>query len=268
MINFLKIVYRFFYKKPIEKVKNILNKRGNDHKCNLCGNTFNYFSKYRGGSKNIPEFRKRLNMVGSDIDNFGCIYCSSNDRERHLYMFFDKIELWKNIPNYNILHFAPEKNLSQKISLLKPVKYIKADFYPKQENIEKIDATDIPYNDDTFDLLICNHVLEHIPEYHKAINEIYRVLKPNGIAILQTPYSKLLSQNIEDQNINTDEQRRFFYGETDHFRIFSEKHLFNDLKQAGFILKILKNSDCFDNKTSSYFGINSEEDLVQVIKPS
>jgi SAM-dependent methyltransferase len=268
MITFLKKAYRFFYKRPIRKVKNVLNKRGNNHKCYVCGNTFNYFSKYCGGSKNIPEFLKRLNIVGSDIDNFGCPYCSSHDRERHLFMFFDKIELWKRIPNFNILHFAPEINLSKKINFLNPAKYIKADYYPKLEDIEKIDATNIPYDDNAFDLVICNHVLEHIPEYYKAIKEIFRVLKPNGIAILQTPYSKLLNQNFEDENINTDEQRLFFYGERDHFRIFSENHFFNDLKQIGFILNILKNSDYFDKKTSNYFGINSKEDLIQVIKPS
>jgi len=268
MIALLKIAYRFFFKRPINKVKLFVNKNGNKHRCYICGNTFNHFSKYSGGSKNIPEFRKRLDLVGSDINNFGCPFCDSHDRERHLFMFFDKIDLWESMPNFSILHFAPEKHLSKKISNLNPVKYVMADFYPKEQSIEKIDATKIPYNDNSFDLVICNHVLEHIPDYILAINEAFRVLKPSGIAILQTPYSKLLSRNFEDKNIETDEQRHFFFGEKDHFRIFSEKHFFNDLEQAGFILKILKNSDFFDKKTTYYYGVNGKEDLIQVKKPA
>lgn len=267
MKTLIKKSLRFFLIKPIKKIQSILNKSGKRRECYVCGNTFNYFSKYSGGTKNKPEFRTKLDIVGSDIDNFGCPFCSAHDRERHLYMFFDKIKLWEKLPNYHILHFAPERNLSQKINLLNPIEYIQGDLYPKLESVRKINATDIPYNIDTFDLVICNHVLEHIPDYLKAIKEIYRVIKPNGVAILQTPYSKILSHNFEDENINTDEQRLFFYGERDHFRIFSEKHFFNDLKEVGFNLNILKSSDFFDDETSYYFGINKNEDLIQVIKP-
>ena len=100
------------------------------------------------------------------------------------------------------------------------------------------------------------------------MKELFRVLKPNGIAILQTPYSTVLSKNFEDENINTDEARFFFYGEKDHFRIFSEKHLLSDLKKVGFHLRTVKNKDFFENEVSHYFGVNSNEDLIQVIKPS
>ncbi len=268
MITLIKKTYRFFIKRPVGKIKLIFNKIGKKRKCYVCGNTFNYFSKYGGGTKNIPEFHKRLNIVGSDIDNFGCPYCSSHDRERHIFMFFDAIELWTKIPNSQILHFAPERNLPKKIESLNPLKYIKADYNPKQENIEKIDATDIIFNNETFDFVICNHVLEHVPNYLKAMEEIYRVLKPGGIAILQTPFSKILSQNFEEKNINSDEQRLFFYGEKDHYRIFSEQNFYDDLEKIGFKLKIIKNSDFFNDKSSFYFGINKKEDLIQVIKPN
>lgn len=268
MIILLKKVYRLFIKRPFKKMNDFLNKKGNKRKCYVCQNTFNHFTKYKNGSSDIPEFLKQLKMVGSDVDNFGCIYCGAHDRERHLFMFFDKLLLWDNIKKSKILHFAPEKNLSTKITALNPYEYTKADLNPKDESIKNIDATKIPYSNDTFDLIICNHVLEHIPDYLVAIREIYRILKPNGIAILQTPYSKLLSRNFEDDNINTDEQRLFFYGQKDHFRIFSEKHFFNDLEKTGFILRVAKNSDFFDARISYYYGINKNEDLIKVTKPS
>lgn len=258
---------KVFIKRPNRKIRLLLNKTGNKHKCYICGNTFHYFSKYNGGSKNTPEFRKKLDLVGSDIDNFGCKFCFANDRVRHLFLFFDKIELFKKIPDFRILHFGPEPHLSKKISSLNPVEYIQADLYPRWEKSVKMDATNIPHQDNYFDLLICNHILEHIPDYKKAMQEIFRVIKPNGIAILQTPYSKLLHNNFEDKNIKTDALRNYFHGENDHYRIFSERHFFSDLKKTGFNLEIVKNSTFFNEKESYYFGINPKEDLIQVIKP-
>lgn len=269
-IKYLKNTTKRFYKsgfeKPVYRFKSFLNKKGNKHKCYICGGTFNHFIKYHGGSKNIPEFRLKLNLVDSDRDNFGCPFCPAFDRERHLFMFFDKMNFWEQLPHFQILHFAPEKNLSEKIEFLKPDNYIKADYNPSQNDIKRIDATNIPYKTNTYDLIICNHVLEHIPDYLKAISEIHRVLKPQGIAILQTPYSKLLSKNFEDENINTDSLREFFYGEKDHYRIFSEKQFFSDLKDVGFNLNVVYNKKFFDEKTSFYYGVSNNEDLIQVIK--
>lgn len=259
-------IYKYGFRQPFHKFKSLINKYGNKHKCYICGNTFNQFIKYHGGTRNIPEFRLRLNLVDSDRDNFGCPYCPAYDRERHLFMFFDKINFWEQLPKLKILHFAPEKNLSKKIDSYNPIKYIKADFNPYQEDTLKIDATNIPYQNDTYNLVICNHVLEHIPDYLTALKEIYRVLKPNGIAILQTPYSKILHRNFEDKNINTDELRYFFYGEKDHYRIFSEQNFFEDLQKTGFALNIIQNKQLFNDEICFYYGVNTEEDLIQVIK--
>jgi SAM-dependent methyltransferase len=182
VVTTIKAIYRKF-KNEINKA---ISKLGNKRCCYICGKKFNSFNKFRNGSKGINEFRKKLNGVGSDADNFGCIYCGSNDRERHLFMFFDKLMLWDSIENKRILHFAPEKHLQVKISEQNPVEYIKADLNPAREGILKINATSVPYGDDTFDFLIANHILEHIPTYKKALSEFYRVIKPGGFAILQT----------------------------------------------------------------------------------
>ena len=262
----LKKTYRSLVEKPIRELRVIKNKTGNKHKCNICGNTFNTFIKYHGGNKNIPEFRKRLHLVDSDRDNFGCPYCPAYDRERHLFLFFDKLNYWEKFTGSRVLHFAPEKNLSEKIRSLNPLQYIKADYVPREKDVKKIDATNINFPDNSFDIVICNHVLEHIPQYLDALSEINRVLKPNGIAILQTPYSKILKNNFEDENINTDEQRLYFYGEKDHFRIFGEENFLNDINVAGFDLEIIKNKDLFDEKISFYYGVNYHEDLIQVRK--
>lgn len=245
----------------------LINSCGDKRTCYVCGRTFNRFTKYQKGSGGKSDFRKQLHVIGSDVDNFGCMFCGSTDRERHLYMFFDKLQYWDMIRDAEILHFAPEKNLSDRISRQSPKIYIKADLYPENETIRRIDATDIPFDGETFNFVIANHILEHIPDYMKALSEFYRVLKPGGIAVLQTPFSRLLKNNFEDENINTDELRSYFHGQHDHLRTFGENHLLESIKNAGFDLQIQKHKSFFDDQTAHVYGVNREEDLIQALKP-
>jgi SAM-dependent methyltransferase len=253
-------------RKIANKIFIAINRLGRNKQCYICGETFFRFRKWRGGSKNVHLWIKSLNAVGSDTDNFGCFYCGSFDRLRHIFMFFDKLDFWPRFSNAHIIHFAPEALLSKKIEECHPAQYVKADMFPWVKDIEKIDLTNIAYNDETFDIFICNHVLEHVPDYKKALREIYRVLQKGGIAILQTPYSRLLVNNFEDPGINTDELRTLYYGQEDHVRCFSERQFFQGLVEAGFILTIVKHADYFTEEQSSYFGVNKAEDLIMVVK--
>lgn len=258
----------FLLIKPIRKIQVMFYQAGSNKKCYICNKKLGHFLKYRGGWVSFSFWIRNIELVGSDVDNFACPFCGSHDRERHLFMFFDKLNIWDKFRGANILHFAPERHLSRKIEDYSPIKYVKADLFPKDVSIEKIDATTIPYKDSMFDILIFNHILEHIPEYVKALNEIFRVLKPNGIAIIQTPYSKLLNKNFEDEGINTDQLRLVFYGQEDHVRVFGEKQFIKELKNAGFILDIVKHSDCFCDQDSFYYGVNKYEDLIKAKKPA
>ena len=253
--------------KPYIKLRSLLNRSIKKKECYVCNKKFQGFLKHRGGFKYVSSWQKKLNLVGSDIDNFWCMYCKSTDRERHLFMYFDKLEIWSKMEGADILHFAPERNLSKKINKCSPNQYVKGDLYPKENEIQKIDLTNVPYSANSFDLLICNHVLEHVPDYMKAMKEIFRVLRPGGEAILQTPFSKLLHNNFEDKGINTDELRLLYYGQEDHVRHFSERQFFRNMIDVGFDLKISKHKDLFDDKSSFYFGVNEKEDLIRVIKP-
>ncbi len=264
----MKSLIKELLKATRRKVAMLSNSLGSKKKCYICNRTFYYFTKFGNGSQGMPEFSKRLNIVGSDIDNFGCMYCGSNDRERHLFMFFDKLGLWEKMKGAKILHFAPEKNLPSKICEQYPLEYIKADLCPKNEDVKNIDATAIPFNDVTFDFIIANHILEHISDYSKALYEIFRVLKSGGIAILQTPYSELLRHNFEDDNINTDDLRLFFHGLEDHVRTFGEYQFLRSLEDVGFEIQVKKHEELFDNHMAYYYGVNSRECLIQVVKPA
>ncbi|MDR0503158.1 MAG: methyltransferase domain-containing protein [Treponema sp.] len=260
----MKVIYKI--KRKVFKTINLLGKR---KKCYICKKSFFIFGKWRGGSKNISEYKKALLGVGSDSNNFSCFYCGCNDRERHLFMYFDKLNIWEKITDAKILHFAPERQLQKRIELLNPLQYIKGDLLKYGKDIQKIDATAIPFPDNTFDIIICNHVLEHVFNYKQALSEIYRVLKDSpgrGICILQTPYSRLLKNNFEDPGINTDELRNIFYGQEDHVRRFGEYTFFRSLEEAGFELNIVKHTGLFSENDAYYFGVNKNEDLIRVTK--
>jgi SAM-dependent methyltransferase len=265
----LRNIYRKYFKKTFLELKQIKNTTlnvGNKKQCYVCKKKFSYFGKFRKGSKGVNEFVRNLQVVGSDVDNFMCHFCGSNDRTRHLFMFFDKLHLWEKFENAKVLHFAPENTITKKIKSLKPAEYIMGDLFPNNEEYKKIDVTQIPFESNSIDILICNHVLEHVPDYKKAFAELYRVLRAGGFAILQTPYSLLLNHNFEDENINTDALKLFFYAQEDHVRFFSKRQFFADLQEAGFTLEIVNHKDMFTDDESYYYGVNKKEDLIRVTK--
>jgi SAM-dependent methyltransferase len=238
------------------------NKRRKIKECYICGEKFEKFSRYHI-NKDIEMAASYFQLVGSDAENFGCYYCNSNDRERHLFMYFDKLSFWDNFKNARILHFAPEKPLSEKIKQLLPSEYIKCDLFPK-EDWKKIDITNIDFEDNSFDILICNHVLEHVTDHLKAMKEISRVLNKDGVAVLQTPYSELLYNHFEDPNIITDELRLLFYGQEDHVRIVSKRQFIAELSKY-FLVNIVKNQSLFTDEECFKYGVNKKEDLIMVI---
>lgn len=249
-------LYRIIFK--------LVNQRRGVKECYICKKKFVKFRKYRLVDNNISRASQFFKIVGSDAQNFSCYYCNSTDRDRHIFMFFDKLSLWDKFSNAKILHFAPEKSISQKIVKLSPDKYIKCDLFPKDDWI-KVDITKIPFEENYFDILICNHVLEHIPNHLQALKEIKRVLKKKGIAILQTPVSDLLYNHFEDQNINTEDLRLCFYGQEDHVKILSKRQFLDELSIL-FELNLVSNKRFFSSSDCFRYGVNCKEDLIMVTK--
>lgn len=241
-----------------------LNSLGNRHQCYVCKRTFRHFYPYRGGAAQ-SGFVRELRIIGSDMENFSCPFCRSHDRERHIYMFFDRLGLWTLFSRATILHFAPERNLKRAIENLNPGDYILADLFPAAEDVQKIDITEIVLPDEHVDLIICNHVLEHVQDDEKAVSELYRVLKKGGFAVLQTPYSSILANSFSDPNIDSDELRSRFYGQADHVRVYGYD-IFEKLERAGFCLELKRSSDYFTSEEGTYYGVNPREDLILVSK--
>lgn len=247
---------------------------GKNKHCSVCGNSMSHFADLDQKKQNNSEFLAKLQMVGMKTTDFNCIFCGSNNRLRLLFLFFDKLDFWKDLEQKKILHFAPEVQLLRKIKEISFDKYVIADLNPHRYQelndgkiqIQQIDATKIDFPAESFDVIFFSHILEHIEKYQNALNELYRVLKPGGKIILQTPYSKLLQSNFSDLNISSEDQRLYFYGLQDHVRVFSESELLKSIENTGFMSEIKRISDYFTADEISSYGLDSNEDLLLFTK--
>ncbi|MBE0492289.1 MAG: glycosyltransferase [Sulfurospirillum sp.] len=226
------------------------------YRCNYCENQFDSFTPYRISSETPNVFSE---IVGSNIEQFGCPVCGAHDRERHLKLYFEALKLFEKIPNARILHFAPEHHFTQYIASFKPELHIKADLSPSSPTVISLNIETIPYDDNSFDIVIANHILEHVSNIDAALSEINRVLRPDGVAILQTPYSTVQETTLEDPTINTDALRLQYYGQEDHVRLFG-RNIFE------YFSRFLENSahlhvNLFKDVDTSKFGINPQEPL-------
>ena len=201
---------------------------------------------------------RALEVIGSDPDNHECPWCGALDRERHLLMYMRTAGLFDSLPGMAILHFAPERRLSRLIEATKPARYIKCDLYPDAPEVERVDMLAIPYPDKTFDLVIANHVLEHVTDDTLALEEIRRVLKPGGYAILQTPFSPKLHSTWSDEGIDNDQARLQAYGQEDHVRLFG-RDLFDLFAAVGLASRVRQHTEVVSEFDPEEYGVNIAE---------
>jgi glycosyltransferase involved in cell wall biosynthesis/SAM-dependent methyltransferase len=225
--------------------------------CNFCFKEVNKFLPYKNGLKDVSEFCKNIDPIGSDVENFLCPHCNSTDRDRHLKMYLELTGALNQLPNPRILHFAPEKHLVSYLSIFNPEIHIFADLYKENTFFESIDIEEIPYSDCSFDLVIANHILEHVSNPEKALSELNRVIKNKGVVIIQTPYSSFLSSTFEDSSICTPDTRHYFYGQDDHVRWFG-KDIF-DLYSTYLKSEVKYHNELFTNDSNNIHGVNIRE---------
>lgn len=193
------------------------------------------FSFLKGGKNHLCEICnfKNQNWIRTKSQNLLCPRCGSLDRDRRLWKILNKSIIKDNI---TILDFSPSRVLYRKWKKIKTVSYKSTDFEGDFISDYKYDITSINENNDTFDLIICYHILEHIENDNKAMAELYRVLKPNGILIIQTPFKE--GETYENETIKTPEDRLTHFGQEDHVRIYSVSNLKVRLENCNFIVEI------------------------------
>jgi SAM-dependent methyltransferase len=158
--------------------------------------------------------------------------------ERHrLFWLYLKNETTFFSDPLRVLHFAPEQAFVQKFKKQKNLTYTTTDLNSPIADV-KADICDLPFKNNSFDFIICNHVLEHIQDDTKAMQELYRVLAPSGTAIVQVPYDVKRTITFEDNTITDQSERTRIFGQYDHLRVYGMDY-FKKLSSIGFEVNAL-----------------------------
>lgn len=209
---------------------------GSKYRCNIC-------------SKGLRKFKK------SGVDQM-CPSCGSLMRNRRLW---DLISKRFNQDNISVLDFSPSRNLFREFRK-GDVHYTASDLSGDFISDVSFDITHIAAPDAKYNLIICYHVLEHVNEDEKAMQELYRVLDEKGSCIIQTPFKD--GAIYEDYSIVDEAERAIHFGQEDHVRIYSVSGLKARLKSAGFKVEVLN----FTEKDLNYYGFSASETILVCTK--
>lgn len=190
---------------------------------------------YKGKNVSCPvcdrSFRKFLPYGRNPRENALCPHCLALERHRLLWLYLqEKTDFFK--VNRKMLHIAPELCYLGRFEKLPNLEYITADLESPLAKV-KMDIHQIPFEQNTFDVVFCNHVMEHVDDDLQAMQEIYRVLKPGGWAIIQSPQDYSRSETLEDPAAVTPQQREKLHGQNDHLRTYGMDYP-RRLRKAGF----------------------------------
>jgi len=217
---------------------------GNEVFCPWCDQHFRGFVQY--GAYHGPN----LNVL--------CPKCGGFERHRLQWLYFkNKTRLFQD--RLSVLHLGPEYGLYRKLSTAPNLSYISADLDSPLAMVH-MDITQMPYSADSFDVIVCNHVLEHIEDDRNAMAELYRVLRPGGWAVVLVPIDKNRCDTLEDPAIKSPRDRERYYLQSDHVRLYGPDFP-ERLREAAFDVEINAYAACLDAETIKLFGINDREEL-------
>ena len=157
----------------------------------------------------------------------------SLERHRLLWLYLNnETDFFTSTEKKKVLHFAPEQAFYKLFRNQKNIDYTTTDLFSPLADV-KADICNLPFADNSYDVILCNHVLEHIPNDTKAMQELYRVLKPGGMAILQIPQDLNRETTFSDDAITNQKERAAIFGQYDHVRIYGRDY-FEKLRSIGF----------------------------------
>ncbi len=240
--------------------------------------------------KEVPKRRKEKQFKGDKVvccicnatyrefgvfgkqnrQNAQCHNCGSLERHRLIWKYIqDKNLLEQTI---RLLHFAPAKAFYESFSALENLEYHPCDLYPDlykyggKVKIHQVDITEIPFEDNHFDFILCNHVLEHIENDHLAMSELYRVMKPGGAGIFQVPLDYNREHTFEDFSITSKKGRLKAFGQKDHVRWYGQDYK-ERLAKMGFQVTEEDFVSSFSAEEQFKFGLDSKEKVYWCNKP-
>ncbi len=196
-------------------------------------------------------------------ENALCPVCKSLERHRLDWAFIQKRTTLFDGSTKRMLHIAPEASFTRLFRKVANLDYLSADLEDPRAMI-KMDITNIDFADNTFSIIYCSHVLEHVQEDIKAMSEFYRVLKRGGWALLQVPITA--EKTFEDPSITDPAERKIYFGQSDHVRRYGPDYI-NRLQSVGFSAEDLKAGDFLSEAECDKMGFNIDRRVFFCRKP-
>lgn len=205
------------------------------------------------------SFRKFLPYgYGTPRENVLSPSTLSLERHRLLWLWLERETDFFSKPA-KVLHFAPEQAFYKRFRKMKHLQYTTTDLNSPLADI-KADICALPFKDNAYDIILCNHVLEHIPDDAQAMRELYRVLKPGGMAILQIPQELDRTVTFEDNTITDPTERAKIFGQYDHVRVYGRDY-FDTLRSFGFKVDEVDYTNQLDTKEVDRYRLAKGEIL-------
>lgn len=216
---------------------------GNKVECPVCEHSFRKFLPY-GYTKQTGR------------DNALCPRCLSLERHRLMYLYLkEKTDFFTK--NLKVLHIAPEQCFYKRFRALENLDYTTGDLESPIADVH-FDVQAIPFANETYDVVICNHVLEHVDDDTKAMSEIYRILKPGGFAILQVPQDSEAEKTYEDPTITDPSEREKHFLQKDHVRLYGLDYA-ERLSAVGFKVTADTYANNYSEEKAKRFGLPMKE---------
>ncbi len=187
----------------------------------------------------------------------------SLERHRLMWLYLKNETSFFTTP-LKVLHFAPEQAFYKRFKSQKNLDYTTTDLESPLADV-KADICNLPFHDNEFDVIFCNHVLEHIPDDTRALSELYRILKPNGWGIFQVPQDLNREHTFEDNSITDKKERARVFGQYDHVRVYGLDY-FDKLRSAGFSVDEVNYTSEFSEEEIQRYRLAKGEILPVVRK--
>ena len=215
--------------------------RGDAVRCPCCGGRF---SRFAG--------------VGKNSRAAACPRCDSRERQRLLYLYLrDQTSLFTD--RLRVLHVAPEACLQPTLKKLGNLDYVSADLSSGSAMV-CMDITDIQFPDNSFDAILCSHVLEHVRDDGRAMRELRRILKPGGWALLQVPVDGSRERTFEDPRVTDPAERERLFGQWDHVRTYGRDYP-RRLADAGFDVQVVPYAADLGPDVVRVCGLDADENV-------
>jgi SAM-dependent methyltransferase len=253
------------WQKDLRRKFHLSKYRGSDYRCPVCGTGL---AAFKPGANSYAKMVRAFDYVHPlsaietfNIEAYSCPSCDASDRDRLCALYLDRVlRAREQGRRCHVIEFAPGFGLPRKLKGYPFVDYRSADLF--RPNVDdRVDVSDMrAYADGSADVVLCSHVLEHVPDDRRAMRELHRILRADGFAVVMVPLVHGVDETHEDAALATPALRWKYYGSDDHVRQYGKRDFIDRLAAAGFTVEQL-GIDFFGSEAFRRAGIAADSIL-------